>query len=112
MPFDNLRITKEIDEVIKMKDVKEFIGKQDWIFAKTYAHKAPHEYVVRNKVNGSDDEFMYVVNYIQENGITMYFWNNPNKYIFVDGHQYWVMRDGEDDPTSILNRCDANTSFQ
>ena len=52
-------------------------------------------------MNGSDDEFMYVVNYIQENGITMYFWNNPNKYIFVDGHQYWVMRDGEDDPTTF-----------
>lgn len=31
---------------------------------------------------------MYVVNYIQENGITMYFWNHPNKYIFVDVHQY------------------------
>lgn len=40
--------------------------------------------------------------------ITMYFWNNPNKYIFVDGHQYWVMRDGEDDPTIILNRCDLS----
>ena len=54
-------------------------------------------------MNGSDDEF-----YIQENGITMYFWNNPNKYIFVDGHQYWVMRDEEDDPTTILNRCDLS----
>ena len=61
-----------------MQKVKEFIEKQSWIFAKTYAHKAPHEYVVRNRVNGSDEEFMYVVNYIQENGITMYFWNRPN----------------------------------
>lgn len=91
-----------------MQKVKEFIEKQSWIFAKTYAHKAPHEYVVRNRVNGSDEEFMYVVNYIQENGITMYFWDHPNKYIFVDGHQYWVMRDGEDDPTTILNRCDLS----
>lgn len=91
-----------------MDKVKEFIERQNWIFAKTYAHKAPHEYVVRDNVKGTDEEFMYVVNYIQENGITMYFWNHPNKYIFVDGHQYWVMRDGEDDPTTVLNRCDLS----
>ena len=48
---------------------------------------------------------MNVVNYIAENGITMYFWNHPNKYIYLDGHHYWVMRNGEDDPTTIINRC-------
>ncbi len=87
------------------KWLKSFIDKQKWIFAKTYANKAPHEYVVRGKVEGTDEEFMSVVNFIQEKGITMCFWNHPNKYIFVDDHQYWVMRDGEDDPTTILNRC-------
>lgn len=85
--------------------IKEFINNQTWIFAKTYADKAPHEYVVRGRINGTDEEFMDVVNYIQKNGMTMYFWNHPNKYIFVDDHQYWVMRDGEYDPTTILNRC-------
>lgn len=24
------------------------------------------------------------------------------------GHQYWVMRDGEDNPTTVLNRCDLS----
>lgn len=91
-----------------MEKVIEFIEKQKWIFAKTYAHKAPHEYVVRGKVNGSDKEFMHVVDYIQDNGITMYFWNHPNKYIIIGEHQYWVMRDGKDDPTTILNRCDLS----
>lgn len=86
-------------------EIRDYIDKQSWIFAKTYANKAPHEYVVRGKVNGTDEEFMSVVNYIQEKGTTMYFWNHPNKYLFVDGHQYWVMRDGEDDPSTILNRC-------
>ena len=89
------------------QELREFINKQSWIFAKTYANKAPHEYVVRGRISGTDDEFMDVVNYIQEEGITMYFWNHPNKYIFVDGHQYWVMRDGADDSTTILNRCNA-----
>lgn len=91
-----------------MEKVKAFIEKQNWIFAKTYAHKAPHEYVVRNNISGTDEEFMHVVNFIQENGITMYFWNHSNKYIFVGGHQYWVMRDGEDDPLTVLNRCDLS----
>ena len=85
--------------------IRTFINKQSWIFAKTYANKAPHEYVVRGKINGTDEEFMEVVNLIQEKGITMYFWSHPNKCIFVDDYQYWVMRDGDDDPTTILNRC-------
>lgn len=88
--------------------IKDFIDKQNWIFAKTYAQKAPHEYVVRNNIIGTDEEFMEVVNYILDNGITMYFWNHPNKYIFVDGRQYWVMRDGENDLTTILNRCNLD----
>ena len=89
------------------QELREFINKQSWIFAKTYANKAPHEYIVRGRINGTDEEFMRMVNYIQEKGITMYFWDHPNKYIFVDGHQYWVMRDRGDDPATILNRCNA-----
>ena len=73
---------------MKEINIKEFCDNQSWIFAKTYAKKAPHEYVVRNNIQGTDEEFMDVVNYIQENGITMYFWNHPNKYIFLDGRQY------------------------
>jgi hypothetical protein len=88
--------------------IRDFIEKQNWIFAKTYSHKAPHEYVVRNNIVGTDEEFLEIVDYILENGITMYFWNHPNKYIFLDGRQYWVMREGKDDPTTILNRCDLN----
>ncbi len=89
-------------------NIEEFIARQNWIFAKTYANRAPHEYIVRDHINGTDSEFMDIVNYIQDNGITMYFWNYPNKYIFVDGYQYWVMRDSVDDPTTILNRCDLS----
>lgn len=93
---------------LEIGEVKNFVEKQTWIFAKTYAHKAPHEYIVRHKHVGNDEEFMAVVEYILNNGITMYFWNHPNKYIFLDGRQYWVMRDGEDDPSTIINRCNLN----
>ena len=32
---------------MRMTDMKLFLDKQSWIFAKTYADKAPHEYIVR-----------------------------------------------------------------
>ena len=91
-----------------IEEIKEFFDKQTWIFAKTYVQKAPHEYIVRSKHVGTDEEFLSVVEYILTYGITMYFWNRPNKYIFVDGRQYWVMRDSEDDPTTIINRCNLD----
>lgn len=69
-------------------EIKSFIENQKWIFAKTYADRAPHEYIVRGKAAGTDEEFMRVVNFITENGITMYFWNHPNKYLYLDGHHY------------------------
>ena len=87
------------------ESIKAFFEKQTWTFAKTYAKKAPHEYIVRGKHAGTDEEFMAAVNYILENGITMYYYNHPNKYIFLDGRQYWVMRASEDDPSTIINRC-------
>ena len=89
-------------------DLKSFIEKQSWIFAKTYANKAPHEYIIRGRINGTDEEFMAVVNYIQEHGITMLYWGHPNKYIFLDGQEYWVMRNDENDPSTILNRCNCD----
>ena len=88
--------------------IKEFIASETWTFAKTYADRAPHEYVVRGKQKSTDDEYMAVVNYIAEHGITMHFWNHPNRYIFVDGYQYWVMKDSDDDPSMVLNRCNLN----
>ena len=41
-----------------MNELKAFVDKQTWTFAKTYAQKAPHEYIVRHKHTGSDEEFM------------------------------------------------------
>lgn len=93
---------------MEVYELKTFFDKQSWTFAKTYANRAPHEYIVRGKAVGTDGEFMRVVNYITEKGITMYFWNHPNKYIYLYGHHYWVMRNSEDDPTTIINRCNTD----
>lgn len=90
---------------MNLMDMTEFIEKQNWIFAKTYAQKAPHEYVVRGKINGTDEEFMAAVDFIQANGITMHFWNHPNKYVFLGDYYYWTMSGGENDPSIVINRA-------
>ena len=96
------------DESIDINRLRAFFNKQSWTFAKTYANKAPHEYIVRSKINGTDEEFMRSVIFILHKGFTMHYWNYSNKYFFLDGHQYWVMRDDEDDPTTVINRCNVD----
>ncbi len=103
--MSNDKYDRKEGKQISEEKLRSFISRQSWIFAKTYADRAPHEYVVRHKINGTDEDFMKIVNYIQEYGITMYFWNRPNKYIFLDGWQYWAMGD-EDGNITVLNRCD------
>ena len=101
-----------------MDNIREFIDRQSWIFAKTYANKAPHEYIVRNNINGTNMEFMDMVDHIQKYGQTMWFWNTPNRYLYLDGKYYWVMTDHMEkegdkmildytDPTIIINRSDS-----
>ena len=92
---------------------KEFIDNQTWIFAKTYAEKAPHEYIVRDKINGTDDDFVNAVMYIREKGFKANFWKKEHIYLFIDGMFYWTMGDPIKD-TVIINRCkadDYNLSF-
>lgn len=86
-------------------NITDFIAKQNWIFAKTYATRAPHEYIVRGKINGTDEEFLKMAKYIQENGIVMHFWGHPNRYVFCGEYYYWVMKAEENDPTMIINRA-------
>ena len=93
---------------MSLEKLRDFIEKQTWTFAKTYADRAPHEYIVRHKCVGEDAEFMAMADYIAESGITMYFWDHPNKYILLDGRQYWVMKDSDDDPTIVINRANLD----
>lgn len=92
-------------------EIRDFFNKQKWIFAKTYANRAPHEYIVRGKSNGSDSEFIQAVDCIQREGFVMHFWGHPNRYLYLDGRFYWVMRDNDDDPTTIINRCNADEYY-
>ena len=87
------------------KDIKRFVEKQSWIFAKTYASRAPHEYIVRGKCAGTDEDFDGMIRYIEEQGITMHFWGHPNKYVFLGDKYYWVMKGANDEPIMVINRA-------
>ena len=54
---------------------------------------------------------MNAVDFIQHEGFVMHFWGHPNRYLYLDGHFYWVMRDSEEDKTTIINRCNADEYY-
>lgn len=75
-----------------MDEIIEFLEKQEWIFAKTYAKTAPHEYCLKEKVVGSEDDFVKACRYILENGFEGHWYGKyPNKYIYANGRVYWTM---------------------
>lgn len=86
------------------KQFLEFVERQKWTFAKTYAAFAPHEYIVRNQIDGTDEEFVEAVVHIREAGMRMFYYKNERKYLFIDGHFYWTMGNALED-TTIINRC-------
>lgn len=65
-----------------IEEFETYVKKQSWTFAKTYADKAPHEYIVRGKAVGTDEEFIQMIDYIQEKGFIMHFWGHPNRYVY------------------------------
>ena len=82
---------------------KEFVERHKWTFAKSYAHKSPHEYIVLGRVNATKDEFVWAAKFIREYGFWVYYWKKPWKVYHLDGHMYWTM-DQDVNDTGLINR--------
>ena len=85
------------------KEFEEFVGKQRWIFAKTYAHKSPHEYCVLKYLVGAPEDMVRAAIFIRDHGFKIWFWKKCFTVFHLDGHLYWTM----DDPienTDLINR--------
>lgn len=56
-------------------DFRNFVNKFTWIFAKTYARTAPHEYIALSMV-GLDHkpDFIRVAKFIREAGLEVYYY--------------------------------------
>lgn len=88
-----------------MEEFSRFVSENNWIFAKTYAEFAPHEYVVKDKLSIQHQQlFPEVVVFIREHGFPAFFGNREHIYLYFDGHYYWTMGDPVED-TVIINRC-------
>lgn len=90
---------------MNLQDIRTFFGEQKWIFAKTYAERAPHEYCLRKNVPGREREFAEAARLIRETGFRAKFWGHPNTYLYLDGHLYWTM-DPTPEATDLINRSD------
>ena len=74
-----------------ISELKDFFDKQKWIFARTYADSAPHEYCLKRQLVGEESEFVDAVKYIKEKGFKAKFFGQPNDYVCIEGYTYWVM---------------------
>ena len=88
-------------------NIREFIKRQNWTEAVTYRDRAPHEYLVKNRVNGTDEEFLEAAKIIREYGFKGEFWKKERTYFYIDGYFYWTM-DPKLEDTTIINRCRAD----
>ena len=90
-----------------LEQMKSFVDRQRWIFAKTYADRAPHEYMLLKELDGDKEEYYDFVRTVLEKGIVMKFWHKENRYVYLDNHMYWVM-DPDPEKVILINRCNVD----
>lgn len=71
----------------------EFVDSWKWTFAKTYAKKSPHEYIVCKAYHNRREDFERAVLFIRENGEPEKYFRKEFTVYKVDGHKYWTMGD-------------------
>jgi hypothetical protein len=90
-------------------ELREFVDKEAWTFAKTYAKTWPHEYLVKDKVD--KDLFRELVDHIREQGYLGSFYKKDITYFDEDGMVYWTMG-GPIEEEDIVNRCPKENSYE
>jgi len=76
---------------MKLHQFSEWVKKQKWVWAKTYAKFAPHYYVVKNKENLLEQAaFLDASKFIKNKGYKGKFYNREYKYYKFSGWKYWT----------------------
>jgi len=92
--------------VIEAEDLalfREMVSKGTWIFAKTYAKTAPHEYVLRKMY--SNPEFDRMVKIIRHYGFMARYYNYPPTVYFIDREYYYWTMGAPVKKTIVINRA-------
>lgn len=86
-------------------DFRNFVNQFDWIFAKTYADKGPHEYIVLDKVGLEyREEFVKIAQFIRDKGFKANYYTREGFYYRIDENYYWTM-DAKVEDTNLINRA-------
>ncbi len=89
--------------------LRQFVATQTWTFAKTYAPRWPHEYIVRDRVDES--LFEQLVLHIREHGYEGRFYTKTITYFDEDGLTYWTMGSPLAE-TTVINRCPKENTYE
>ena len=103
--IDNIESNYQKSNSYSETDFREFVNKFQWIFAKTYAQTAPHEYIVLDKVgNKYKDEFVKIAQFIRDKGFKAMYYTREGFYYKLDENYYWTMDENVND-TNLINRA-------
>ncbi len=92
--------------------LKKFIDGNTWIFAKTYAKTAPHEYVVYDKLDAEmQKEYDWFVRQIVEKGVDEKFYQATFRYLYFGDKKYWTYNT-EEREGGVLNRDPAINKYK
>ena len=92
--------------------LKKFINGNTWIFAKTYAKTAPHEYVVYDNLDAAGQkEYDWFVKQIVEKGVDEKFYRATFRYLYFDNRKYWT-HDTKEREGGVLNRDFAINKYE
>ncbi len=80
----------------------EIINTSKWIFAKTYANTAPHEYTLLR--DADQDTFDAFVAYINSNLVRERFYRTWFYYCYIGEYKYWTM-EKPGDQCELINRA-------
>jgi hypothetical protein len=92
------------------EELRAFVDREPWTFAKTYAETWPHEYLVKDRV-GSEPLFLELVEHIRTQGYEANFYARKIVYFDEDGLTYWTMGAPVAE-TTIINRCPKENTFE
>jgi hypothetical protein len=90
------------------ENLRSFVDAARWTYAKTMP-KWPHEYLVRERVDG--ELFERTVMHIRSNGYEGLFYTRKITYYEEAGLVYWTMGAPLEE-TTIINRCRKENSFE
>lgn len=108
LDIDEIENVKEPKSDYTEKEFEKFINQFQWIFAKTYADKAPHEYIVLSKVGlAHKNEFIKIAQFIRDKGFKAYYYSREGYYYKIGENYYWTMDEKAED-TDLINRAKWN----